>query len=232
MKTVQRFSFGIAFATMLPLAVNLAPAQAGVLFDNGAPNLDAFFVPSDSSPSYPGLMLQGGEDFSLNGAASITKVTWSGIYLFGNDPSNIPLTDDFSVSLFNIVNGVPNINPFATLSGSLSRIDSGLDAAPDIDLYHYALTLATPFSIEAGNYLLSIVNKTTDDPDDNWAWAAHDVMGNFYYRESAGDLWQQDFFGELAFAIEGDTTSIPTPALLPGLVGFGLSVWRKRKAEA
>jgi hypothetical protein len=33
-------------------------------------------------------------------------------------------------------------------------------------------------------------------------------------------------------AIEGDTTSIPTPALLPGLVGFGLSVWRKRKAEA
>jgi hypothetical protein len=28
------------------------------------------------------------------------------------------------------------------------------------------------------------------------------------------------------------TTAIPTPALLPGLLGFGVSVWRKRKSEA
>jgi hypothetical protein len=28
------------------------------------------------------------------------------------------------------------------------------------------------------------------------------------------------------------TTPIPTPALLPGLVGMGLAAWRKRKAEA
>lgn len=27
-------------------------------------------------------------------------------------------------------------------------------------------------------------------------------------------------------------TPIPTPALLPGLIGLGLSVWRKRKAAA
>ncbi len=30
----------------------------------------------------------------------------------------------------------------------------------------------------------------------------------------------------------GDTTPVPTPALLPGLIGLGLGVWRKRKTEA
>jgi hypothetical protein len=39
----------------------------------------------------------------------------------------------------------------------------------------------------------------------------------------------QDFF---AGTYVGGTTAIPTPALLPGLIGMGLAVFRKRKAEA
>jgi hypothetical protein len=30
----------------------------------------------------------------------------------------------------------------------------------------------------------------------------------------------------------GNATPVPTPALLPGLIGLGLGLWRKRKAEA
>lgn len=30
----------------------------------------------------------------------------------------------------------------------------------------------------------------------------------------------------------GNATLVPTPALLPGLIGLGLGLWRKRKAEA
>ncbi|MGV0025041.1 PTPA-CTERM sorting domain-containing protein [Phormidesmis priestleyi] len=225
MKTVRRFAFlaAIATTTIAISILNTSLAQALVLFDNGASNLEAV-VPSDRSPSYPGLMLEGGDDFSFSSAANITKVTWSGIHLFGITP----LTDAFSVGLSNIVNGVPDLNPFATLNGSLSRIDSGLDVDPDATLYNYALTLTTPFSVRAGNYLLSIVNNTTDDPDDNWAWAISNFNGSAYNRVNPGDAWE-NFPTEMSFKIEGNTTQIPTPALLPGLIAFGASVLRQRK---
>jgi hypothetical protein len=225
MKTVQRFVFLAATsATMLSLVVNPAPAQAGVLFDQGASDLQATFPSNPSSSSFnPG---ESGDDFSLSSAANITEITWSGIYLFG---SFLP-TDNFSVRLFNIVNGVPDINPFATLSGSFNRVDSGLVVDPDGTLYNHALMLATPFNIEAGNYLLSIINTLPADAGNEWGWATHNLAGNAYLRVPGG-AWE-NLSGELSFAIEGNTTPIPTPALLPGLIGFGLSVWRKRKAEA
>ena len=34
------------------------------------------------------------------------------------------------------------------------------------------------------------------------------------------------------YLYSGDATPVPTPALLPGLIGLGLGMWRKRKAEA
>jgi len=30
----------------------------------------------------------------------------------------------------------------------------------------------------------------------------------------------------------GDPTVVPTPALIPGLIGMGVAAWRKRQAEA
>lgn len=224
MKTVQCFVFLAATsATMLSLVANSVPAYAGVLFDNGVSDLQAVFP---SNPSNPYIPSESGDDFSLSNAASITKITWSGIYLFGSLP-----TDDFSVRLFNMVNGVPDINPFATLSGSFNRIDSGLKVDPDATLYNHALMLATPFNIGAGNYLLSIINNFPADSNDEWGWATHNWLAGNASIRVPGSAWE-NASAELSFKIEGNTTSIPTPALLPGLVGFGLSVWRKRKAKA
>jgi hypothetical protein len=139
MKTIQRLAFvaTIATATAAISIFDTSSVQALVLFDNGASNLQAV-VPSDQSS--PDFLREAGDNFSLHSAANITKVTWSGIYSFGITP----VTDNFSVRLFNIVSGVPDINSFATLNGSLSRINSGLDVDPDATLYNYALTLTTP----------------------------------------------------------------------------------------
>jgi hypothetical protein len=38
--------------------------------------------------------------------------------------------------------------------------------------------------------------------------------------------------GDQAFRLHGNATAVPTPALLPGLMGMGMAVWRKRKAVA
>ncbi len=222
MKTVQRFVFlsAITVTTAGISLLNTLSAQAAVLFDNGASNLQAVFPSNQNSPDF---LLEAGDDFKLNSDANITKVTWSGIYLFGITP----LIDNFSVRLFNILDGVPDINPFATLNGSLSRVDSGLDVDPDATLYDYALTPTTPFSIGAGNYLLSIVN-TTANPGDDWAWAINNFEGSNYYRVNSRDAWE-NVQTELSFKVEGNTTPIPTPALLPGLIAFGASVLRQRK---
>lgn len=224
---LKSFALVATSTTMLSLAVNLAPAQAAVLFDNGPSDLQATFL---SNPINPFVPAEGGDDFSLSNAASITKITWSGIYFSGSLPSD-DFTDDFSVRLFNIVNGVPDINPFATLSGLFTRIDSGLNVEPDADLYNHALTLTTPFSIGAGDYLLSITNSFDANSIDEWGWATHDWLAGNAYSRTPGDAWG-NASAELSFAIEGDTTPVPTPALLPGLIGLGLGVWRKRKAEA
>lgn len=37
--------------------------------------------------------------------------------------------------------------------------------------------------------------------------------------------------GELIYSVQSNPTPVPTPALLPGLVAFGLSALRKRRAE-
>lgn len=42
----------------------------------------------------------------------------------------------------------------------------------------------------------------------------------------------QYFTSNPILQFETEATSIPTPALLPGLIGFGVATWRKRKTEA
>lgn len=215
MKIVERFVFlsAIAVTTTGISLLNTSSAQAAVLFDNGASNLQAVFPSNQNSPDFS---LEAGDDFKLNSAANITKVTWSGIYLF----DITPLIDNFSVRLFNIFDGAPDINPFATLNGSLSRVDSGLDVDPDATLYDYALTPTSPFSIGAGNYLLSIVN-TTATPGDDWAWAINNFEGSNYYRVNSGDAWE-NVPTELSFRVEGNATAVPEPSSLLGLMGLGV----------
>ncbi|MCY7324247.1 MAG: PTPA-CTERM sorting domain-containing protein, partial [Phormidesmis sp. CAN_BIN36] len=66
--------------------------------------------------------------------------------------------------------------------------------------------------------------------------------GNFVYYNNGSNfaalnssIWDgSGYTSDAAFraSFTSDTTSIPTPALLPGLIGLGLGVLRKRKAQA
>ncbi|MDX2240853.1 MAG: PTPA-CTERM sorting domain-containing protein [Leptolyngbyaceae cyanobacterium bins.302] len=50
--------------------------------------------------------------------------------------------------------------------------------------------------------------------------------------EGLGDFTSQRRFGSTGTSLSLDVEAIPTPALLPGLVGFGIAALRKRKGEA
>jgi hypothetical protein len=77
-------------------------------------------------------------------------------------------------------------------------------ATPGLDLPVFTLTGTSPFS---------------------YTFAA---AGN--YRIAIGVVDQTDFINSSVLNISNaQLVPIPTPALLPGLIGLGLSVWRKRK---
>jgi hypothetical protein len=78
-----------------------------------------------------------------------------------------------------------------------------------------------------------VVNNTKADASLNWFWATSNENGNDFGRFQPGDQWFVDVnTAELSFAIEGNSKPVPTPALLPGLIGLGIGAWRKRQLAA
>lgn len=232
LNTPKNTLFAAMGATLLTLIATPMTAQAIVLVDNRSPNLVGF-LSSDFDDDFQGEFANG-LDFGTT--VDITQILWRGVY----EPSNTrtPFTDAFSVRLFN----AGEIDPFATLeSGNLSYTVESVqehEGHEIYEVYNYTLTLTNPFRLNAGSYLLSIMNNTNADPDDNWFWVRTDTGGGVF-RYDRQDPWDSGlmFAGGLSFAIEGNIvtnggiTEIPTPALLPGLIGLGISVWRKRKAD-
>ncbi len=231
-------AIGIAF---LSLGITTS-AQAAVLFNNGAPDKN-FVVKSDFD-----LPVEAGDNFSLSDASNITQITWTGAYVTSDDHFfNTPAADNFSVRVFKILNGVPQSSPLNTFSNiSASRTST---VFPGFTLFNYAFTPSQPFALNAGNYLLSVVNDTTAQSDYSWFWASSAEPGNSFGRSNSNEPWFQIAASkgptiDLSFAVEGNTlpspppppspapppAKVPTPALLPGLIGLGLSVWRRRQA--
>jgi len=64
------------------------------------------------------------------------------------------------------------------------------------------------------------------------------TVGKYYnfFGDNNSDLFDRVVLGSTKAAFEVDNiatrAAIPTPALLPGLIGMGVAAWRKRKGEA
>jgi len=67
------------------------------------------------------------------------------------------------------------------------------------------------------------------DIDFSYADASH--TANYFLTPLTEDVSYTSASGRTYF-YSGDATSVPTPALLPGLIGLGLNFWRKRRSEA
>lgn len=165
--------------------------------------------------------VEGGQAFGFNARTNISRILWSGT----------ESTGDFSVRLFTFDTPAP----LATLTGNISSFVKPVRLYGEptvVDASFYTLSLDTPFSLDAGGYVLSIRNTA------DWGWTRVD-RGVALFRFDAVDLWSEDNMssGEFDLQVKDDTASpptqeIPTPALLPGLIGLGVASIRKLRKEA
>lgn len=238
MVRIKRLSMTIAGATCIAIgsAITASSAQAATIFQNGGSifgdGLISDYCDVGICDSSIGIFNEAGNSFTLSSTSVIRDVLWAGAYAFGDD---LLATDDFSVRIFDVSNGIPRAVPrFEHSNIQVSRGDIGFGG-----LYLYTHNLNTPVTLAAGTYFLSVVNNTPTDPDD-WFWAYSNGSGAFFRdrpQQPDGSFaavdWQDlEYPPGFSFALKGETVPIPTPALIPGLVGLGLAAIRKRKVSA
>ena len=202
-------------------------AGASVVYDNGPVN------PVLGPFSDPDATLVAGDDFTLATAAIITDVHWFGLY--SPFDTRTATTDNFTIRLFTMASSVPAQTPFFSENvGSVATTE--FTTVIDEQEFHYfgysAFIPVTPLA--AGQYLLSIVNNTSADANDNWVWLSSTRSGGFFVRGFDSGPWvPNNLFFNLAFQLTDDLApSVPEPAalgiLVGGLVALALRTRRRR----
>ena len=212
----------VAGASILTAA---SAAHASIIFDNGSPvgGDDLGFSDPDS-----GFIVA--DDFNLAAADMVRGIVVYGSY-FRND--TLPAGDNFSVSFYNEVGGLPDGagGPFASSALTVfSRVDTGLITAFGTRIFRYELNLATPQAFAAGTpFWASIINDTSGgvDPDDDWTWTDTLGRGNGTQSSNGGVTWPVGggtFHFQLANAF-----FVPAPGTLALLGLAGLFGPRRRR---
>jgi hypothetical protein len=194
-----------------------------LLFDNGPPY--GGFSPSDFSYSGTAPFGQSGDKFTLSTDAVITDIEWWGVY-FPGTPDTID--DCFTLRVFSLVGTSPEREPLISLAVDPAR--SGPAYVPGAGNVYDYVSSAPDIHLDAGTYVLSIVNDTPGNVP-HWHWAtSHDLTGYSWVRSTDGDSWSLAS-DELAFNIRGE--AVPEPGsivlLVIGLSGSFVLFERKRR---
>lgn len=202
-------------------------AEAGVIFDNGAPDPNVGWPYSDFD--FPAELA---DDFVLTpGSSVIRDVHWWGRYGSSN---TAPATDSFTIRIFADVAGRPAASAVHT-AAFLTPVERVLVSDPTATQWatYYAYQVAIePVAIAAGDtFWISIVNDTAVAVPD-WLWAST-TGGRAAFRDNSDDIWSS-FAPQQAFQLTDDGTAVPAPGsfALLGLAAAGLALARRSRAIA
>lgn len=216
----------------MSLLLGLPGARAAVIFDNGVPDISqsALFSDFDRNQQI------ADNFFLLPGATTLTSVEFWGVYAFGNSPQPV---DEFAIRIFQ----ENAVDPFEEFQVSVIRNVTTEDfqfagGGPFVDVYRYIADIPETILSDSVTLWLSIINDTTIDTNDGWAWinSAQTTDTNLFFRNGDSQPWSSLSNGinslNNAFVLNGPD-SIPEPSTLVmfavGLAGLGL-MWRRKVA--
>lgn len=191
-------------ATFTKYAVGIAAGAMALFATGGA--AQAFSVSGSITQNAQGFTSVDSYDFTANSAGNvIIDVLAAGID-FGNGTSQLDsviylFSNDSSLDLSDLIAGTDDFEGTDT-NGSVSFLDAYLSVFLNPGSYRLFIS---DFFFTAEEAIAGI---QTDD--------------NFFVTPAD---YRIDFVGDVS------ATPIPTPALLPGLIGMGVAAWRKRKNE-
>lgn len=180
------------------------------------------------------------DNFQLAGDARIDRVRWHGIYLSADTTgfSNAaPNTDTWTVEFWSGSSSSPMTRLFTTQvdATEVQRTATGNRSFGGIQVneYAFALDLATPFDVDAGQtYWFSVVSGAASfSPFFSWIQADGEGQSAQVLRGGAGQaLDQYERGGNRAFALEGQTVPEPATAALL-LAALGAAGWQRRRSR-
>ncbi len=180
---------------------------AEIVFESGGGNGSFGFLSDLDGHRFSGQQ-QIGYEFLLKETVELEQIQWSGQYF----PNGKVIKNQFSVRIFEIVNGTPETQPKIDLPLDEIRLtESGIERFSH-PVFNY-VAVVKPIPLNAGRYLLSIVNNTREHTDD-WLWMTSDpkteqMNGDLkiFFREGDDQVWKLGLTGIMSIKIVGKPVS-------------------------